>query len=161
MQRLSQTLPNCTMADPFIIGKCLTCNSGYLSDGMSCVFHLPSAPLTVLRLIASLANTISSFSTVTALISTVKQSPIMSAINAMRVSHSTLIKFVNSVTPIVWSHLTLDAGNAMLDTSRLSLVFLVSYVCTPIDPNCTQFDSVQNVCKSCSGGKTAQGPQCV
>lgn len=38
---------------------------------------------------------------------------------------------------------------------------LVSYVCTAIDTNCLQFDSVQNVCKSCSGGKTPQGPQCV
>jgi len=38
---------------------------------------------------------------------------------------------------------------------------LVSYVCSPVDPNCTQFDNIQNLCKSCSNGKTPQGPQCV
>ena len=38
---------------------------------------------------------------------------------------------------------------------------LVSYVCNMIDVSCTQFDNVQNVCKTCSGGKIPQGPSCV
>lgn len=38
---------------------------------------------------------------------------------------------------------------------------LVSYVCTSIDPNCTNFDNIRNTCMSCKGGKVAQGPICV
>jgi hypothetical protein len=37
---------------------------------------------------------------------------------------------------------------------------LQNYYCTAIDPNCIQFDSVNNVCQQCGGGKTPQGPNC-
>jgi hypothetical protein len=38
---------------------------------------------------------------------------------------------------------------------------LVSYVCNPIDPNCTQYNQASNACTACSQGKTPQGPSCV
>lgn len=38
---------------------------------------------------------------------------------------------------------------------------LVSYWCSPIDPNCTQYNPTTSTCLSCSQGKTPQGPSCV
>ena len=38
---------------------------------------------------------------------------------------------------------------------------LVQYVCTAIDPNCSNFDNIQNVCKTCKNNMTPQGPNCV
>jgi proprotein convertase subtilisin/kexin type 5 len=38
---------------------------------------------------------------------------------------------------------------------------LVSYVCTAVDPNCLEFDSLTNTCRKCSTGKIPQGPSCV
>lgn len=38
---------------------------------------------------------------------------------------------------------------------------LVNYVCTAVDPNCSDFDNIQNVCRQCRNGMTAEGPKCV
>lgn len=38
---------------------------------------------------------------------------------------------------------------------------LVNYICTGIDPNCTNFDNIRNSCLSCANNKVPQGPLCV
>lgn len=38
---------------------------------------------------------------------------------------------------------------------------LINFWCTPIDPNCAQYDYVNNLCLSCAQLKTPQGANCV
>lgn len=37
---------------------------------------------------------------------------------------------------------------------------LQNYICVPIDPNCSQFDSLNNICRQCSNNKIPSGPNC-
>mgnify|MGYP002375392763 FL=1 len=39
--------------------------------------------------------------------------------------------------------------------------YLLNYICTKIDPNCVNFDSVGMQCLACGNGKTTKGSGCV
>jgi len=38
---------------------------------------------------------------------------------------------------------------------------LVNYICAQVDPNCVQFNAIQNVCEKCGSGLTIRGKNCV